>query len=145
MITKIDWLGFVRCALTENTFVFLRAFVLNGVFQHQLKFRIGATDGMRRKSMNSKSDVTVRTVVIFISRPLCFLVLDAEVEHWSMEHSTESSTWTGSAVPDEVTLVSVTLRIYSGKSLAADKTSKPKGDRRFSSYEVALSRGTYNS
>ena len=61
-----------------------------------------------------------------------------------MEHSIESSTWTGSALPEEVTLVSVTLREYSGKSLAADKTSKPKGDRRFSSYERALSRGVYN-
>ena len=80
MITEIDWLGFVRCALTENAFAVLRAFVLGGVFQ-RLKFKIGATHGMRRKSMNSKSEVTVRTVVIFISRPLCFFVFEAKVEH----------------------------------------------------------------
>ena len=80
-ITEIDWLGFVRCALTENAFALLRAFVLDGVFQHQLKFKTGATHGMRRKSMNSKSEVTVRTVVIFISRPLCFFVFEAKVEY----------------------------------------------------------------
>lgn len=96
--------------------------------------------------MNSKSEVTVRTVVILIPRPFCFFVFEVkvEVEGWFVEHSTESSTWTGWFPPEEVKLASVTLREYSGKSLAAAKTSKPKGDRRFSSYNPALSRGTYN-
>lgn len=39
MTTEIDWLGFVRCAMTENVFAFLRAFVLDRVTQYRLSVK----------------------------------------------------------------------------------------------------------
>lgn len=78
-----------------------------------------------------KSEVIVRRVVI----PVLLFFLDpfATLLSQRMPHSTESSTSTGDFPSLGETFIAFRLRKYFGSSLAAAKTSDPKGDLRFRS------------
>ena len=87
---------------------------------------------MRRKSMNSLSEVSVNTAVTCKVRPLGFFPLGATASSVVKPHSIDSVTSTG---PPPLDLIATSLisREKLGSSRAAVIISRPNGGRRFRS------------
>ena len=120
----------MSCAQTAKDFLSLRAFVLSIRFSDASSNKY-KTYGIRRKSTNIKSEVIVSRVVM--SALVLFFAPFETLLSQRMPHSTESSTSTGDFPSLGETFISFSERRYFGSSLAAAKTSNPKGDLRFKS------------